>query len=70
MLSAKVRAALRAYNKNLTKRVRKVSCPHCGAKKSKKCIGQYGRPRKGCHAARHDAAKRAGYVRSTKGGKP
>lgn len=65
-----VRKAMRAYNKDLLRRVRKVACPHCGAGKKKKCIGQYNRETAGCHADRHIAAKRAGHVRGTKGYNP
>ncbi len=68
ILSKELRASLRAYNKNLIKRVRRVACPTCGARKGKKCIGQYGRRNKGCHWGRHYAAKQAGFVHATKGG--
>lgn len=70
LMSKAVRKALRDYNKDLLRRVRKVPCPRCGAKKNEKCIGQYKRPIKHCHFARHDEAKLAGYVKCSKGGRP
>lgn len=50
------------YQRGLLERVRLVPCSKCGAGENERCVGQYGRGTKGCHAVRHDDAKAAGLL--------
>lgn len=59
-----------AYKDDLRERVCRVRCPYCGASVGEWCIGQYSRRTKGFHAARSDAAKRAGHVMGRGGCRP
>jgi hypothetical protein len=71
-MSAKLRAELRKYNEDLLERVRMVACPSCGSVPGVKCKSRqrWTAYSNGCHGSRHWAAKRAGFVKGTKGGKP
>ena len=69
LMSKKLRKELGKYNDDLRRRKLKVPCPHCGAKKGKMCFGVYGKPKKEVHWARSYAAKQAGFVDVSKGGR-
>jgi hypothetical protein len=57
------RKALGEYKDNLLWRVRKAECFYCGAKAGERCITPRTRRRtQGCHASRHNEAKRLGFV--------
>ena len=62
MISAAGREALRAYQKDLLRRVRKVRCPTCWVGLGKPCWHQ-GKSRTWCHYQRRNEAKRRGFVK-------
>lgn len=69
LMSKKLRKELKKYNDDLRRRKLKVACPHCKAKKGQMCFGVHGSPKKEVHWARAYAAKQAGYVDVSKGGR-
>jgi hypothetical protein len=60
-MSARVRRELREYQADLLSRIRRVTCPVCGAKPKQLCV-QYDQKRDWCHRKRHLEAKFVGLV--------
>lgn len=55
------------YAAGLRERTLLVPCPACGAGAGERCIGAYGKPRKGRHIDRAYAAREAGFIMGRKG---
>jgi len=62
VLSPYVRKKLREYAQDLLRRVRRVTCPTCGATRGQWCV-QYGKKRTWCHRTRYKEAKFVGLVK-------
>lgn len=53
----------RLYTSDLLRRVRRVPCPTCRAKRGERCRNRGRLPKQECHINRHREARRAGLVR-------
>lgn len=68
--SKRLRKELRKYNEDLLARKLMVPCPICKAKVGELCLGRHKKRTASTHWDRALAAKRAGFLKVSKGGRP